>query len=107
MSARKISAKEVLMFAFSKWKVSLAVLTAGISLSPLLYSSQPRGLGFITAMQLLWLPLLAAALGLPVTEGGGVDAFSLAPVSAFGFAMIGIGTLLSLLGHYLLACLIV
>jgi len=95
------------MFALSKWKVILAVLTAAVSFSPLLYSNGPHGLGFITAMQLLWLPLLAGAIGLPVTDGGGVDALSLAPLSAFGSAMIGIGTLLSLFGHYLLACLIV
>ena len=95
------------MFAASKWKVVLALSTAGISFSPLLYSTGPDGLGFVTVLQLLWLPMMAGALGLPVTQGGGVDAFSLAPLSSVGSGTIVIGAAVSLSLHYVLACFMV
>jgi hypothetical protein len=94
------------MFKPTKRKLALFVALLALSFSPMLFTGSGVVLA-IPVLQIFWLSGFAKALGIPVTAGPGVDAFSLVPPNTIGYALVMVGTGLSLAVHYALACVII
>jgi hypothetical protein len=61
-----------------------------------------RGPAIILPVLMIWLAVLAQALGVPVS-GRGIDAFNLMPPNIIGSILIAIGFVISLALYYWLA----
>jgi hypothetical protein len=91
------------MFRPTKATVSVFIVLVSVTVGPmLLFDSLSAQVIPFCAMY--WLDLLADAVGLPVAVNGGVDAFNLAPPTLLGWSLIIVGSAVSLIVHYMVAC---
>jgi hypothetical protein len=94
------------MFRPTKATLSVFIVLLTVTIGPMLVFDSPST-QVIPFCAMYWLDLVADAGGLPVAVNGGVDAFKLAPANLLGSILIIVGSVVSLIMHYVAACMAV
>src|SRR5215813_3430965 len=93
------------MFKPTIAKLALFLALVAVAIGPGFFGS---GMALIVpVLAIFWLDGLAQAAGVPVSIGGGVDAFNLVPPTVIGYILIVVGSVISLAVPYVVASLIV
>lgn len=94
------------IFKPTPMKVVVFVVLLGASLAPMWFYGSGEAL-ILPVLGTFWLDGIAQAIGIPVTDGPGVDAFSLVPPNVTGMILIVLGSAISLAACYLFVSLFV